>query len=135
MMYRTLVLSSIERYMACDDDSFEERTVQDRERDERLLRFPYPLMLELAFAEMDFANRWCWQHFGPMDGECTQKYSEYRVCSDETPHRHAGRWTTHWFVKTDYNFGFNEWYFSEEADRDLFLASLPKISWGEHYPK
>ena len=135
MTYRTLLLLSIEKYMACDDDSLEERTTQSRQHDDRLILFPYPAMLELAFPEVAFANRWCWRHFGPMDGECSQEYSEYRVCTNEGPHRHVGKWTTHWFAKTDYNFGFNEWYFSEQADRDSFLANLPEMNWGEHYPK
>jgi len=92
-------------------------------------------MLEVAYPELDFINRWCWRHFGPLDGECTQKCSEYRACADETPHHHAGRWTSYWFAKTDYDFGFNEWYFSEKTDRDLLLANLPEMNWGEHYPK
>jgi len=70
-----------------------------------------------------------------MDGECTQQYSEYPVCTDDAPHRHSGKWTSHWFVKTDYDFGFNEFYFVERADCELFLAHLPEMNWGEHYPK
>jgi hypothetical protein len=83
----------------------------------------------------DFANRWCWQNFGPCDGECTQRYSEYRVCDRSEPHSHVGKWTSHWFVKTDYDFGYNEWYFAENVDRDRFLANVDKINWGEHFPK
>lgn len=131
MTHRTLVLSSIESYLACGNDSPEDI----RERDELLLRFPYTVMLEVAFPELDFINRWCWLHFGPMDGECLEKYSEYRSCAEDTPHQHTGKWTSHWFVKTEYDFGFNEWHFSEEADRDLLLTSLPDMNWGEHYPK
>jgi hypothetical protein len=92
-------------------------------------------MLEAAYPEIDFANGWCWQQFGPMDGECTQRYSEYRVCTEEVRHRHVGKWTTRWITKTDYDFGFIEWYFANETDRDFFLANLPEINWGEHYPK
>ena len=44
-------------------------------------------------------------------------------------------WTTHWFVKTDYDFGFSEWYFARQSYHDLFLDSVPKINWGEKYPK
>jgi hypothetical protein len=121
--------------MACDDAAIEGRIAESRERDERLLRFPYPVMLELAFPELDFVHRWCWLRFGPMDGECTQKQSEYRICTDDSPHQHSGSWTSHWVEKTDYDFGFNELYFAEQADRDLFLANLPEMNWGEHYPK
>lgn len=135
MTYRTLILSSIERYLESEDDSIEDRALQSRERLDRLVRFPYPVMLELAFPELDFAIRWCWQQFGPMDGDCTQKYSEYRICTDDAPHRHSGKWTTHWFVKTEYNFGFDEFYFGEQDDRDLFVANLAEINWGENYPR
>jgi len=38
-------------------------------------------------------------------------------------------------VKTDYDFGFNEWYFAESEDCDFFVANVDKINWGEHYPK
>ena len=41
----------------------------------------------------------------------------------------------HWFAKVDYDFGFNEWYFAESEDYDLFVANVDKINWGEHFPK
>jgi hypothetical protein len=34
---------------------------------------------------------------------------------------------SYWFVKTD--------YISKEGDRDLLLANLPEMNWGENYPK
>ena len=79
MSHRTVVLSSFEEYLASDDDSFEERAAQELDRNERLLRFPYSVMLQVSYPELDFANRWCWQNFGPSDGECDQRYSEYRA--------------------------------------------------------
>lgn len=135
MSHRTVILSSFEEYLASADDSPEERAEQKRGRQERLSRFPYAVMLQVSFPEMDFANRWCWQHFGPGDGECTQRHSEYRVCDLTETHSHTGKWMCHWFVKTDYNFGFNEWYFAEQSDHECFLANVDKINWGEKYPK
>jgi len=70
-----------------------------------------------------------------MDGSCTQIYSEYRACADDAEHRHSGKWASHFFVKTDYDFGYNEFYFLELADRDIFVAHLSDIGWGEHYPE
>src|SRR5262245_1422187 len=102
MSHRTVVASSFEEYVASDDDSLEERATQEASRHERLARFPYSVMLKLSFPELDFADRWCWQNFGPRDGECTQRYSEYRACDRMEPHLHVGKWTSHWFVKTDY---------------------------------
>lgn len=135
MSHKTVVVSSFEEYLAGDDDSIEERVAQEVDRNERLSRFPYSVMLKVSFPELDFANRWCWQNFGPSDGECTQRDSEYRVCDRPETHSHNGKWTSHWFVKTDYDFGFNEWYFAESADRDSFVANVDEIDWGEHYPK
>ncbi len=64
-----------------------------------------------------------------------QRYSEYRACERTEVHSHVGKWTWHWWAKTDYDFGFNEWYFAESADRELFISNLENVNWGEHYPK
>jgi hypothetical protein len=135
MTHQTAALSSIEAYLRSEDDSPEERAEQMSARNERLSRFPYAVMLQVAFPELDFANRWCWTRFGPTDGECAQKDSEYRVCQIDAPHSHSGVWMSHWYVKTDYNFGFNEWHFTDRSHHDLFLGFVSKIHWGENYPK
>ena len=135
MSIRTVVSSSLEEYLASEDDSVDDRAAQEIDRNERMLRFPHSVMLKLSFPEIDFANRWCWQHFGPGDGECSQRYSEYRVCDRTEPHSHVGRWMSHFFVKTEYDFGFNEWYFAERSERDLFVGNVDNINWGEHFPK
>ena len=135
MSHRTVVLSSFEEYLLVDDVSADERPFHERDRNQRLSRFPYSVMLQVSYPEIDFANRWCWQQFGPRDGECEQRYSEYRMCDNTEPHSHAGKWTTYWHAKTDYNFGFNEWYFAEAADCERFLENVDNINWGEHYPK
>jgi hypothetical protein len=134
MSHRTVVLSSFNDFLA-DECSPEGRAEETKDRDVRLARFPYAVMLLVSFPEMDFADRWCWQRFGPRDGECIQPGSEYPVCTIEGGHSHTGKWTSHWFAKTDYNFGFNEWYFAEEGARELFLASVSEINWGENFPK
>lgn len=130
MTLRTVVLSSFEAYLASEHES-----PGDPDRENRRARFPYSVMLEVSFAELDFANRWCWRRFGPAHGECLQRQSEYPACSIETLHSHRGLWAQHWFAKTDYNFGFNEWYFKDKSHCQLFLASVPEINWGERYPK
>lgn len=135
MSHRTVVASSFDEYLASDDDSVEDRAAQEVDRTARLSRFPYAVMLKVSFPEIDFANRWCWQNIGPCDGECTQRYSEYRVCDRTEPHAHVGKWASHFFVKTNYDFGFNEWYFAESSDCDSFSANVDKINWGEHFPK
>lgn len=135
MTYRTVEASSFEEYLASDDDSVECRAAEDASRKERLNRFPYTVLLKVSFPEIDFANRWCWQNFGPCDGACNQRNAEYCVCDRSDLHSHVGKWMSHFFVKTDYDFGFNEWYFAESADRDLFAANVDNINWGENFPK
>lgn len=117
MSHRTVILSSFEAYLA-EDCLPEFRGEEERERASRLSRFPYPVTLQVSFPELDFANRWCWQHFGPCDGDCLQRHSDYPACSVPEPHSHTGKWM---------------WYFSEWSDRDSFLASVGEINWGEKY--
>ena len=115
--------------------SAEARFADIAARQARMAVFPFSVMLKVSYAEMDFANRWCWQQFGPANAECHQAHSEYSACDQPGPHCHFGRWAVHWYGKTDYNFGFHEWYFSSEADRNRFLKFVPQLNWGEHYPK
>jgi len=135
MSYRTVERSSFEEYMASDADAADDRDAEAATRNELLARFPYSVVLKVSFPELDFANRWCWQKFGPRDGECPQGRCEYPVCDRTDQHSHAGKWTSHWITKTDYDFGFNEWYFAEGADRDAFVANVDNINWGENFPK
>ncbi|QDT48009.1 hypothetical protein Pan258_20490 [Symmachiella dynata] len=134
MTHQTAILSSFDLYLDAGGDTAAEQLDQQTKRQQTIQRFPYPVMLELAFPELDFTNRWCWQHLGPSQGECFQKYSNYRICTADVPHCHIGKWTNRWFVKTDYDFGFNEWYFSTSTVRDLFLEFVPSINWGENFP-
>jgi hypothetical protein len=140
MAYRTVKLSNYDAYLEYEfppgsAGSAEARVVDIEYRTALMTLFPFAVMLEVAYPEMDFANRWCWFQFGPAQGECQQMHSEYRACDQSGPHCHLGRWTTHWHGKTDYNFGFHEWYFATEADRVRFLEFVPHLDWGEHYPE
>lgn len=130
-----MVTSSFEEYLAICDASDDERAEEHFARQARMLRFPFAVMLQVSYPELDFVDRWCWHHFGPSNGECTQRDSEYRVCDRAEPHSHSGRWVSHWFRKIDYDFGFNEWYFAASTDRDVFLANVDEFNWGEHFPK
>ena len=133
MSHRTVILSSFEKYLASEDYAPEIRAQGERERAARLSRFPHAVTLQVSFPELDFANLWCWQHFGPSDGDCLQRQSDYPACSIPEPHAHAGKWMWYFLGKTDYDFGFCEWYFAEQPDRDSFLARVGEISWGEKY--
>ena len=133
MSQRTVILSSFEEYLACENYAPEIKADEERGRVERLSRFPYAVTLQVSYPELNFANRWCWQRFGSSDGNCLEGQSEYPACNILEIHSHTGKWMWCWLAKTDYNFGFCEWYFSNELERDYFLASVGEISWGEKY--
>lgn len=134
MSHRTVILSSFDDYLA-NECSRESGVEEKKARDRRRSRFPHAVMLQAAYPEIDFADRWCWQHIGPADGACMQRHSEYPACSFSGAHSHAGKWMSHFFGKTDYDFGYNEWYFEYPLDHQRFLASVGEINWGENYPK
>ena len=141
MIIRTAVLTDFDSYLDSEYPSASsnllegrESEIQDRKR--RLEAFSYAVVLQVAFAEMDYANRWCWKQFGPPEGECfDRRDSEYPTCDDASPHSHQGKWLCYWLAKTDYNFGYYEWCFALQTDRDSFLAFVPQIQWGEAFPK
>jgi hypothetical protein len=133
--HRTLELTTFEDYSACClTDSLAANEVSLK-RQAHLAQFPHQVMLLLSYAEVDFVERWCWQHLGPMDGECMQYQSEYRVCQEGANHSHSGKWLRYWHEKIDYNYGYCEYYFSELHDKDAFTMEIPKFNWGENYPK
>lgn len=132
--YRTAKLSSYDAYRISDNDDPDERLCVHEERGLLLLRFPFAVMLEVAYPEVDIANRWCWKTFGPKFSPCYQFQSSYPCCLDESMHEHQGVWCTYWFAKSDYDFGFNEWYFRDRQHHDMFLCFVPLIHWGERFP-
>ena len=134
-MVRTVERSTFEEYLAEEGYPLEVQAEEKRERNVRLARFPYSTMLKVSFPELDFANRWCWRHVGPCDGQCTEHYSQYRVCELPEPHSHVGKWMSHWFEKIAYDFGFNEWYFADQDDHERFVANIENIHWGEKFPR
>jgi hypothetical protein len=133
MTHQTVILSSFDAYVETGGESAADLDDARSERLTLLARFPFAVMLELAFPELDFANQWCWKRFGAGDGQCFEKDSNYRSCTIDYPHSHMGTWTNHWFVKTDYDFGFNEWYFATKEDSDSFVEFVPSINWGEKF--
>jgi hypothetical protein len=137
--FRTVILSSFEEYLKYlveyENANNDLLAGENQWRTEKMSRFPYAVMLQVSYPELDFTNRWCWQNFGPFEGECYRGHKEYSVCDRDEPHCHIGKWVSHWHAKTDYDFGFNEWYFVEMSDRDLFIANLDNIHSGENFPK
>lgn len=158
--YEKMHLATMEQYYEANGNR--EVCAQDR-RDEALKRFPYTVVVEACYPTYDFASRWCWQTFGPMDcKECGDHSSEYPGCElvlaikeytmpraykdkdgtihvynfhsrDPGKHGHEGTWTIVWLGKTDYDYGYSEYYFKNEADRDKFIEAVPSFGLGENY--
>jgi hypothetical protein len=135
MTHQTLFISSFEKYVATECASAEIAGDEMRNRQVRLQRFPYSVVVELSYPELDFAERWCWQNFGPADGDCMQRYSNYRMCLEGASHTHSGKWLRHWLAKTDYDFGYCEFHFSDQANQVAFLAQVSSFNWGEDFAK
>lgn len=100
MAYRTAQLADFDTYLESEypdasGGAADARAAEGRERQIRLVDFPFDVVLAVAYAELDCADRWCWQQFGPADGECRQSSSEYSECGLQDPHSHPGRWRTH----------------------------------------
>lgn len=128
-------------------------------------KFPFTCIVQGSYPEVDNANSWCWDNFGFRDGKCEWEHqSDYpgcpqvratmyftegsykdkdgeehhwkEKCYKEVPaHEHEGVWTAYWLGKTGYDYGDEEFYFKNEADRDAFVKAVPTISFGDRYDK
>lgn len=142
-------------------DDVEARHREKRERFRK--EFPFTAVVEGHYPETDNASRWCWRNISPPHGPCLyEHYSEYPGCplvlateyiqegsyldnqgvthtwaqkcyKEVEPHEHEGSWTSLWLGKTGYDYGFMEFYFKNEADRDAFVRAVPEIDLGEKY--
>jgi hypothetical protein len=136
---------------------------REEKRQELREKFPFTCIVQGSYPEVDNANSWCWDHFGPRDGKCEYEHtSEYPGCPlvratmyiqegsykdkegnehhwkekayKEVPaHEHEGVWAEYWLGKTGYDYGNAEFYFKNEADRDAFVSAVPAIGFGDRY--
>ena len=105
-----------------------------QERYRLLQTYPHSLILALHYPQLDDAEQWCWQHFGAAWGECLQRHSDYPACFEPLPHCHTvRRWHSHWYVKTGYDYGYNEFFFADQADYAQFWAFVPQIGAPDEY--
>ncbi len=156
-----LLISSLETYYAENG----KREIYHKERRDAIHQeFPHVVVVEGCCPTTDNAHRWCWDHFGPHHGKCEWEHnSEYPGCplvratevvthgetiddgkswpwADKNyhavpPHDHEGPWSSFWLGKTDYDYGFTEFCFKNEADRDAFVEAAPGIGLGDRYDK
>lgn len=128
----------------------EDELTDEDERDAVHQQFPYVLVVEGDYPEFDDAVRWCWLNLGPIDGRCwsygqhpvcpivlaTERIEERIVNGEALPikiydrvdeHFHKGDWTLHWLGKTDYDHGFGEFCFNNEAQLARFAREVSKF--------
>jgi hypothetical protein len=140
-----------------------EMTDMEEKRQKLFLEFPFGVLVQGVYPELDNACRWCWQNVSPMKGRCEYQHgSEYPGCplvlateyitegsytdkdgkkwdwKDKNykkvePHEHEGNWVCYFLGKTGYDYGFQEFYFKNKADRDAFEKAVPTIGLGERY--
>lgn len=134
--------------------------VDSFERDQLVKKFPYSVVVEGSYPEHDFAQNWCWKKFGSINvAQCIDSYSNYPSCpivlatgkmqkyedgfgeekfgmvyDREVPaHSHQGKWAYFWLDKTDYDYGFAEFLFVDEKDKNMFVKNVPLFNMGEKY--
>lgn len=112
------------------------------EREDTRRSFPYVVTVESDYPSMDDAEAFCWNMFGPRNGECAQTDSECPVCPlvinaktkkldedgfiDVEDHSHIGVWTMFWISKTGYDYGFADFCFKDESDMNIFATECLK---------
>lgn len=135
---------------------------RDEQRQDKKKDFPFTVIVEGSWPELDNAERWLWENIGPRHGKCHDQYSEYPGCplvrateyvetgsykdkegkehfwedkryKEVEEHEHEGSWVVLGLGKTGYDYGNAEFYFKNEADRDAFVTAVPAIGFGERY--
>ena len=121
------------------------------EREGKLKEFPCALMFEMAWETDEELRKWCWDNIGLYDCEsCSdsvyftpgcpvildliaktpkiddnEKYWEgIEDAHDAIEHGFQGIWTSLSFGKTGYDYGFIEYYFKNESDKEKVLSAI-----------
>ena len=76
------------------------------EREELIVRYPYSVVVEGAFLEYNSLKHWTDEQFGPENSPV---------------------WTSLWYGKTDYDYGYREYFFSRQADLQLLIQHIPLV--------
>jgi hypothetical protein len=98
--------------------------------------FPYTSTIKWGYSDMDVGHCWCWQTFGPKHGKCEEDCGGERLFLNcpfsglvKAYHSHVGVWTSVWFGKTDYDFGYEQFFFKHKVDRDMFEFGIRAIDY------
>ncbi len=75
------------------------------DRNAKLFKFQYSVVLESSFLEMDTANEWL----------------ENRVGQPEVA------WDFYFYYKESYDYGYVEYFFKDEKSHEIFKAEIPNF--------
>jgi hypothetical protein len=76
---------------------------EDNNREDALQRFSHSVIFQGDILEHDEAKKWCTAEFGPENSDSK-----------------SGNWTWLFYSKTGYDYGFFEYFFSEENEKKKF---------------
>ncbi len=114
-----------EDYLIGNDNKQEFLKRKIKERNNILLDFSHSIILKLSYHQLDFANWLLWQILGEVYGYCG--YSNFPMCKIKGEHKHNGIWAIYWLAKTNYDYGFNEWFFKQKEDSDVLIKIKPLL--------
>ena len=75
----------------------------DAQRVEKLKFLPFSVVAEGAYPELDMADQWLLEHAG---------------------HESEKGWQKIWYGKTEYDYGFTEYFFKDETTRQKFVDEI-----------
>lgn len=143
----TMKISTYDEFVEAYSNRLRKTTINPESREDALKQFPFSIVLLGSYSDHDFCTRWCWENFGPMQGECHEYQSEFPGCplvlateylhpvkinhgdgieeccqekayNNPGDHSHIGDWKKVWLGKIGYDFGFAEYFFLNKEDRN-----------------
>lgn len=98
-----MILATIEDCTQEYKDIGSWNTDEENKRQSELKVFPYSVIVEGDYSEVEMAQDWCSQNIG----------EKGKV------------WSDIWYGKIDYDYGFQEFFFETEENREKFANSVP----------
>lgn len=93
----------IEEYNIFDEQGDPRGPSSDFKREKKLKDFPFSVITEGEYGENDQAEKWCTDTVGII----------------------GKSWVKSWYYKTNYNYGFWEYFFKAKSTADFFASSVP----------
>ena len=100
----------------------------DVERKNSFLMFPYSVIIEGSFSDIDIAEAWCLKQVGKVDITSDMFFlKNYAGKLEEIKRTKNGLWKIYFYGKTSYDYGFCEFFFREKIDLEKFQKAVPNF--------